>query len=204
MGVEHSTTVWIGDETAHCKVFLESKELIIRGDLKRKCIIEKISQLKVNQGKLTFTHDGETVAIDLGSGAEKWLERIQNPRTRVQKLGVKPGMKIALLGEFEADVPAEIEQAAETVSLRKLDANLDMVLLFVEETKALSQLKQIPKSLAKSGCIWVLFPKGRKDIRHEDVVDHAKKAGLSESKSMAFSEKFSGLRLTVSKLKKAK
>ena len=47
----------------------------------------------------------------LGKAAEKWAAKIRNPTTRADKLGIKPGVTVRLVGEFDAGFVAETHAA---------------------------------------------------------------------------------------------
>lgn len=195
MGKEADTRIRVGSRSAPGRVLLESGEVIIRGDLARRCPFAALKEIAASKGVLRFKHEGVSVAIELGDGAEKWLKAIKNPRTRVQKLGVAPGMKVVVVGSAETDVIVEIEAATGSAPARRLSKGADLVLLFAQEVEDLDQLGEVEPRLAEKGAAWVLWPKGRKDFAHEDVVSAAKRAGLVQTRSMGFSEENTGLRL---------
>lgn len=195
MGKEITTTVKIGTKAATCDVHLDGTSITCRGGLKRTFALPNMADVRVERGKLRFVSGGEVIAIDLGEKADAWLDAIKNPRTRTQKLGVKPGMSVCVLGEAEQDAIDELAAALGAEPSRRLGKSLDLIFYFVTEPDQLAKLTAIEKSLATGGAAWVLWPKGRKDLRHEEVVAAAKPVGLSQTKSVGFSEVFSGLRL---------
>lgn len=71
-----------------------------------------------------------------------------------------------------------------------------MILFAAREPESLATLARLAPLLAPKGGLWVLWPKGRKDLRHEEVVAAGKAAGLSQTKSAAFNDELTGLRLT--------
>ncbi len=195
MGWEREAVVRVGQAVGRCQVLLETKELICRGEIKRTVPHAAMVDLAARRGSLTFLLKGESFAIELGDDAEAWVARIRNPKSRVQKLGIEPGLKVCVLGPAESDVLPELEAAGATTA-RRLSEAVRLVLLFAEEPADLARLEAIESSLGERGAVWVLWPKGRKDFAHEDVVAAAKSAKLVQTKSMGFSEKFTGLRLT--------
>ena len=48
-----------------------------------------------------------------------------------------------------------------------------------------------------AGAIWVVWPKGRKELREDDVRNAAKAQGLVDIKVMSFSETLSALKLVI-------
>lgn len=196
MGKEMKAAVTVGTKKAQCNVLLEGTEIVIRGEVKRKVPRERMKGLAAAGGVLSFVDGGDRVKIELGEkAAGAWLHAIENPRSRVEKLGVKAGMKVCVLGDAGGDAVAEVEAATGTKASRRLVKSADVVLLVVREVDELERLEVAKGSLATGGVVWVLWPKGRKDLRHEEVVASAKRLGLSQTKSVGFSEELSGLRL---------
>lgn len=195
MGAEVVAMVRVGGRRAECRVLLETREIIVRGELARKFPFEAIDGLAAREGWLEFESGGVPAGIELGAKAAEWLEAIRNPRTRIQKLGVDVGMKVCVLGRAEGDAVAELSACLGSAPARRLGKDVDVVLLFAAEREELARLGEIEPALAAGGAVWVLWPKGRKDFAHEDVVAGAKRAGLTQTRSMGFSGVLTGLRL---------
>ena len=194
MGLERTATVRIGATTTSCTVQLEAKEIVCRGALRRKLPLDRLRDLQVRDGQLRFACDGEPIAIDLGEAAAAWLDRIRNPRSRVQKLGIVAGQRVVVLGAVDADAVAEIAAALGAPPKTRLAADCDVVLCGCDDLAGLDRLPAIAGKLAANGAVWVLWPKGRKELAHEHVVAAATRAGLSSTRSMGFSDRLTGLR----------
>lgn len=195
MGKESTTVVRVDGNAAKCRVLLEPATLICRDGHKRTFEHAKMKRLAAKNGVLSFEYESVRVELDLGKAAATWLEAIKNPRTRVQKLGITPGAKVVVLSKPADEDIQDLEAALGAAPARRLASNTDLVFCFAEEPDELSRLADIEPKLADKGAVWVLWPKGRKDFAHEDVVVAAKHAGLVQTKSIGFSERFSGLRL---------
>ena len=61
----------------------------------------------------------------------------------------------------------------------------------------LARLRALRGSIKKNGAIWVVWPKGRKELREDDVRAQGKAAGLVDVKVMSFSDTLSGLKLVI-------
>jgi hypothetical protein len=61
----------------------------------------------------------------------------------------------------------------------------------------LSRLTALREQIVPNGMIWVVWPKGRKDFREDDVRAHGPTAGLVDVKVMSFSDTLSGLKLVI-------
>lgn len=195
MGLELTTNVRIDGREATSRVHLEGSELVLRGAWKRKFRLVALEQLTAKAGRLEFLSGGEHVVIELGDDAEKWCERIRHPRSRAEKLGVVRGASVCVLGRAESGVIAELESVVGGNISRRLGASVDLVLCFLAKPAELERLAVIADKLAPRGAVWVLWPKGRRDFAHEDVVAAGRRAGLSITKSIGFSTHATGLRL---------
>ncbi len=100
MGAEASCTLRYGGETAEVKALLETDELITRGEIRLRIPLAGLTAEAVD-GRLELAWDDQTATLELGPPAERWAERIRNPKTLLDKLGVKPGQRVTL-----ADVEA--------------------------------------------------------------------------------------------------
>ena len=199
MGLERTTSVFLGARAHECTVHLEPRELVCRGELARKFPLAGLQDLAVQKGRLLFSSGGERIGIELGDAAATWLDRIRNPRSRMQKLGVVADSTVCVLGKAEADAVAELTAALGAPPRTRLVAEAELVLCFCAEPDDLERLVTIAGKLAEKGAVWVLWPKGRKDFGHEHVVARAKAAGLSSTKSVGFSEALTGLRFVRAK-----
>lgn len=195
MGWEIQTTVRSAAGAAKCRVLFESGEIVCRGALKRRMQHAAMRNLTARSGWLRFTIDGEACAIRLGEKAATWLHAIKNPRTRAQKLGAIAGMKTCVLGTAEEGACEELARAVGRPPARRITTQCALVMLFADEPGDLARLSSIEAKLALGGAVWVLWPKGRRDFGHAQVVAAAGAVGLAQTRSIGYSTARSGLRL---------
>lgn len=103
MGNEFMCTVRFGKEVSHGKALLETSEILFRGDFRLKIPFVSIKSAKAVDGELRLQTANGLAVFELGPAAQKWCQKILHPKTRVEKIGLKPGAKISLLGGFNAD-----------------------------------------------------------------------------------------------------
>jgi hypothetical protein len=124
-------------------------------------------------------------------------ERDYSHRLLIDKLGVKPGQKVAVLGvesaEFLADLAARVPEYSRGERL----PCADLVFFSAESKSDLSQLKSLAKSIDRNGAVWVVYPKGRTHIREVDVIAAGKSAGLTDNKVCSFSATHTALRFCI-------
>lgn len=116
----------------------------------------------------------------------------------IDKLGVKPGMRVAVLGlggerAFLKELAARTSQA----SIGRAIPGAELVLVRMEAEKDLLRLPAIEKSIRRDGAIWVVWPKGRPAFKEDHVRAAALAQGLVDVKVCAFSETLSALKLVV-------
>lgn len=118
-------------------------------------------------------------------------------RSRVEKLGVKPDMRVALIGVEDPSIRGELAAVPARVSEGPPRGDAGMVLLRVDGRAELARLAALRARIAPAGCVWVLWPKGQAHIKEDMVRAAALAHGLVDVKVMAFSETLSGLKLVI-------
>ncbi|HKD64889.1 MAG TPA: hypothetical protein VKB40_12720 [Candidatus Acidoferrales bacterium] len=118
-------------------------------------------------------------------------------RSLLDKLGVKPGQKILILGVTDGAFINDIHPFNPQFAERKPAADIDLIFFNAEQEKDLDRLAQLRKSIVKNGGIWVIYPKGRQDIRELDVIAAGKAAGLTDNKVCGFSSTHTALRFVI-------
>jgi hypothetical protein len=118
-------------------------------------------------------------------------------RPLIDKLGVKSGQKIAVLGVESADFLTDLAARVPDYSRGKRISGADLVFFSAEVLKDLAKLKSLSRSIAKTGVIWVVYPKGQTHIREIDVIEAGKSAGLTDNKVCRFSDTHTALRFCI-------
>ena len=121
--------------------------------------------------------------LDLGAQAGKWAHKIRNPRTLADKLDVKPGMRISLIG-----VTVDLENRTSDITEGKAAKESDLIFFGAGTHKDLAKLRPLEKSIKRNGAIWVVYPKGRTEITETGVLEAGRQAGLVDTKIARFSD----------------
>lgn len=124
-------------------------------------------------------------------------ERDYSHRLLIDKLGVKPGQRIAVLGVESAEFLAGLAARVPDYSRGEIIPAADLVFFSAESLGDLRQLKSLAKTLQKAGAIWVVYPKGQPHIREVDVIAAGKSAGLTDNKVCRFSDTHTALRFCI-------
>lgn len=205
MGAETKTEITVEGRTYRGTLQSESSFVLFRGEGYRlKIPLEDPGIWSVTDGELRVLLDSGPVTFALGSEAEKWLERIRNPRSRLDKLGVKADHAVAVMGEADADFLAELAGRLNNPPSRRLKQNLDLVFLFALTTVGLESLERVRGKIRPGGAIWIVHPKGVKTITQAAVMGAAKATGLVDVKVAAFSSTLTAIKTVIPLARRAK
>jgi len=121
---------------------------------------------------------------------------VRYPRSRIEKLGVKPGARVAVLGVEDAAFLEELKAQGAVASAR-VKGGLDLVFVGMTATRDLPRLEKLREAVRPAGAVWVIWPKGRREFREDDIRGFGPQAGLVDVKVMAFSDTLSALKMVI-------
>lgn len=199
MGREAQCHARLGREQGSGRALLEHDAVIFRGDLRARVPIAAITAIVAKAGTLRLTWPGGTLALELGEQAEAWAERLRNPKSVVQKLGVKPGQKVAVLGIRDAALLADLAATLGAKPAARASRGCDHVLLAVETPAALARLETLRAAVHPAGGIWAIYPRGNPKVSEDAIRAAAKAAGLTDIKIARISDTHGSVRLVIPK-----
>jgi hypothetical protein len=176
---------------------LDSQSLEVRGPLRLDIPFAQMSSAAAKAGVLAVKWPRGTLELVLGEDAETWARKIRYPKSRLDKLGIKPGMRVAVVGLDDAGFLKELAERTSDVTRSRPKKDTQAIVVAMDQKADLSKLKALSTRLVKDGMIWVVWPKGRKEFREDDVRAYGPAAGLVDVKVMSFSETLSGLKLVI-------
>jgi hypothetical protein len=187
VGQETSTTATYRGRTSTGQAQLEPTELRFTGDFRLVVPLAEITGQEAKGGTLTIDFGGETASFALGRLAEAWALKIRYPRSRIEKLGIKAGNRVMLIGLDDPALAAELGDRGATVTTR---APADVIFYAAHTHAELARLPKLKGKLVANGAIWVIRPKGKhiKEITERDVMAAGKAAGLVDVKVVSFSD----------------
>lgn len=198
MGAELRCTASFGGKTSDGKALLETNEILFRGGALRLAIsLARVKAVAARDGELLVTLPEGVARFALGPAAEKWADKIRNPKSLIDKLGVKPDARVAVVGVGDAPFLAQLGARARDVTTGRPKASTDFVFFLAETPRDLARLATLKRALKPNGAIWVVSPKGRPEIKDVVVIGAAKAAGLVAVKVAAFSATHTALKLVV-------
>jgi hypothetical protein len=196
MGNEALCRVDYAGQTAEAKVLLETDEVIVRGAMKLKIPFAEMERVAADGDALVFRWKGADARMAVGPQAAKWAEKIRNPRSVLDKIGVRTGQRVSIVGDIGDELAEQIEVRSGDVSRRVRKAS-DVIFFGTARREELPKLAVLKASLTPAGAIWVIRPKGTKAIADGDVIAAARTAGLVDVKVVRVSEALSGEKLVI-------
>jgi hypothetical protein len=120
-------------------------------------------------------------------------------RALIDKLNVKEGARVLLRGVDDAALAAEIRARTPHLAEGRQQKENDVILLSVESVAELRQIETCYALMAPAGGLWVIYPKGRKDITEAQVMTAGLATGMVDNKVISFSATHTGLRFVIRK-----
>lgn len=124
-------------------------------------------------------------------------ERDYSHRLLIDKLGVKSGQRVAVLGVESAEFLTDLSKRVPEYSRGQSINNAELIFFSAEARSDLLRLKLLVRSMERNGAIWVVYPKGQTHIREIDVIQAGKAAGLTDNKVCSFSSTHTALRFVI-------
>ena len=216
MGLEATCTATLGRARSRGRALLEAAELVFRGGaLRVRIAFADIRAVEAADGLLVIRwRGGEPLALHLGDAASRWAEKIKNPPSRLDKLGVKAGARIAVVGARDA---GGLDDAfLGELGARGADvwagtgtprASVDLLFYAPRARGDLARLAALAERIVPDGALWVLRPKGSAAVpgapTEGDVLAATRAAGLVDTKVVAFSATHSAAKLMIPIAKRA-
>jgi hypothetical protein len=118
----------------------------------------------------------------------------------LDKLGVRPGMRVAIVGPVDPDgsFMAQLADRTSDITEGRPKPDTDLVFLAADTPAELEELAALRGRIRPAGAIWVVSRKGRAaTLRDVEVMAAAKDAGLVDNKVVSFSATHTSLRLVI-------
>lgn len=200
MGNEANYVVTLGKQEARGKALLETSEVIFRsedGAMRLKISFGSLKSASAADGRLRLEAPEGTAVFELGGNAVKWCEKILHPKTRIGKLGIKPNATVSLIGNLGADFLGELRSVTKNVARGKVAADTEWIVFAADSSKDLSQISKLAKNLKGTAALWIVYPKGQKQITETDVIAAGRKSGLKDVNVVGFSRTYTGLKFVI-------
>lgn len=191
MGKEAQVAARFADGSDEGRLQYEAPKLVFRGRVRRVWDSKGLKGLKAEGADLVLA-DGARFALG-EKAAASWVQAILNPKSRLDKIGVKAGMRVAVLGVDDAALPGELA-AAGAAPTEQL-AQLDLLFYAADGAAELARIGELVPALAPAGAMWVVSRKGKTaSVKDVEVMAAAKACGLVDNKVVGFSDTLTALR----------
>ncbi len=201
MGLEATGTLRQGRASFTVRLHLDSDRLEARGGARLDLPFGAVTAATLRPGgALHLRHaGGETVLVFAEDRiAEKWARKILRPKSLIDKLGVKPGSRVAVLGVDDAEFLAQLVKRTGAKPPAKAGAAMDLIFYAADSAPELAKLKTLRAHLQPAGAVWVVSRKGKAaGIKDTDVMRAARTAGLVDNKVCGFSATHTALKLVI-------
>ena len=197
MGNELNCKVKFGEQRSEGKALLETSEILFRGEFRLKIPLSTIKSAKAVDGELRLQTAEGLAVFHLGAAAQKWCDKILHPKSRIEKLGIKTGMRVSLLGEFEREFLDEVTGLTKSISRGKVASDSECIFFAADSKQDLAALPKIARAIQGAAALWIVYPKGQKHITENDVLAAGRKTGLKDVKVVGFSSTHTALKFVI-------
>jgi hypothetical protein len=169
-----------------------SDHVALRGGLKGEHPYATVAVVSSAGGILRLQVAGAVAEFPLEEKADSVAQRIRNPPTVLDKLGLRAGLRVHCI-----TLPADLQADIDRLGVLGGRANLDAVLLGADKLADLARIVTLRERLAPEGALWVIYPKGRRDPGEADVIAAGRDAGLKDVKVARVSATHTGLKFVI-------
>ena len=198
MGREAACAVRIASRSGRGKAHLDSKKLDVSGPMRFSLALSDVREAAAENGWLRLQTPRGEIALELGPFAAAWAQAIRNPRSRLEKLGIKPGMRVCVLKLADAEFELDLNERLEAAPARTARGRFDVILRGLESARDLSTLAKLRTNLEETGALWLVYRKGKgAPLPERSVREALLESGLVDVKVVAFSDSHTALKAVI-------
>jgi hypothetical protein len=191
VGKEAEVQAVFADGPDEGRLQYEPPKLIFRGRERRVYEGAALQGVRADGADLALA-DGTRFALGEKQAAS-WADAILNPKGRMDKIGVKPGMRTAVIGVEDETLTAELADLG-AVPVAEF-ADIDLLFYAADSEAELSHIANLVPALSERGALWVVSKKGKAaTVKDVEVMAAAKACGLVDNKVVGFSDTHTALR----------
>lgn len=116
----------------------------------------------------------------------------------LDKLGVKPGMLVAVLGVDDPDFVTDLTKRVGEFATEAAP-DCDAIFVAIDGAGDLRQMAKLKKTIKPDGMIWAVYRKGQKDFNENHVLEGGLAAGLVDVKVARFSDTHTASKFVIRK-----
>ncbi|HEY3248111.1 MAG TPA: hypothetical protein VGK88_07470 [bacterium] len=188
MGQAAACTVTYHGEVSEGNAFLETDGLIFRGTFRLSIPYRAMQSIRAVDGVLTIRFPGGPASFALGPQAARWADRILHPKSRIDKLGVRPGQRVAVLGVTDRGFLGELRAVAGRTAPGRAGMDAAHVFLQADSQVDLRRLGRAARMIAPDGAVWLITPRAVRSVTEAHALAAGRSAGLTDVKVVRFSD----------------
>jgi hypothetical protein len=187
VGREAVTRVEWRGEVAEVKALLESREIILRGDIKARLPFASVTGSQIEGDDLVVWCDGERLVLSLGAAeAAKWLKVLTTPpKSLAEKLGL-----LQAFARVSGDWQSDRELVAALVGRIGEPAQVAVAVVLTpeafEEAVLLAKRDRLPT--------WFVHEKGKAGVTDTMIRTRLRAEGFIDTKTSAVSDRLTTTR----------
>lgn len=200
MGRETSCRAHLGAESSKGKAHLESTSLRFTGDFRFNVPFDQMHGVAAKDGTLSFQAPVGAVQLELGDVAERWANQILNPKSRLDKLEVKPESIVCVVDIDDEGFLEELTSRLESEPSGDPESQYDLIFRGLEAKRDLGVIRKLRPHLLPHGALWLVYRKGKSaPIREDDVREAFLSAKLVDVKVVSFSATHTAVKVVIPK-----
>lgn len=198
MGAEAKTKATIEGVEREGTLLLESDFLLFRSpEYRLKIPFSTMKSVTAGDGALQVRLERGGASFVLGEAAAKWAEKITNPKSLLDKLGVKPEHAVGVVGLADESFLELLTGRLNNPPALRLKQNLDVALVGLQTPADLDRVSKARTAVKSNGMIWLVYPKGGKTITEQAVRAATFALGLVDVKVVAFSSTHTAVKVVI-------
>ncbi len=196
MGLEARCQGNYRDASGEGRLQHEGDKVLFCGTFRLDIPVKELKKVAAAGDDLVLSWGREQAWFTLGAAVvPKWVSRILNPPSLLDKLGIKPGQLVALKGKFDPVFLADLATRVDAKTFRAGNEEYDVVLMLAHTSADLDSIPVVAPRLTQAGALWLVYPKGGATIREAEFRQAGLAAQLVDNKTCAFSATLTALRL---------
>ncbi len=179
MGLERHCRVTLGTRASEGNAHCGDGLLEFRGEFKLSWKWSDLRILSAEEGILEVQLGDQIAAFELGDASQKWQSAILNPKTWVQKMGLRAGQAYRIIGPLEQSL---VDDLLASSGVNTDSANAEVTFYRMSSTDDLMLLDQIRAEGGVGSSVWTIFPKGQSSFKDNHIRDYARANGWIDIK----------------------
>lgn len=194
MGQEFEGTITVGGQKVNVRGDFGSDRVRLSGGKRGDVPYKQVEVVSTSKGVLKLRVDGTPMEFPVGANVDRLANKIRNPASRLDKLGIQPGVTVGVVGPQDKAFLDELRKLNIPFHDGRPRAVVDVLVFAVKEAAQLADLQDLVEHVEPDGALWVVYRKGKPDPSEMDVLDAGRAVGLKDVKAARFSDTHTALK----------